>query len=157
MRNFLFSTLLLAVMGSGLPLMGSGLQESDAGAVRKTMDRYVAAWLAGDPDAVMRQLTDDSVLIPGANPPHVGAEAVRKYWFPPNAPKFALTRFDNTVDAITGSGDCAVVRGTQVIEWTSGDERWRTRGNYMSVLRRTKDGWRIATQIAANSANERVP
>lgn len=27
-------------------------------------------------------------------------------------------------------------------------------GNYMTVLRRTKDGWRIATQIAANSANE---
>lgn len=118
------------------------------------MDRYVAAWLAGDAAEVMRQLTDDSVLIPGANPPRVGADAIRKYWWPPDAPKFALTRFDNTVDAVSGSGDSAVVRGTQVLEWTSGDQRWRTRGNYMTVLRRTKDGWRIATQIAANSANE---
>ncbi len=152
MRNLVLSTFLLAA-----PLLGSGLSEREQAAVRKTMDRYVAAWLAREPDAVMRQLTDDSVLIPGANPPRVGAEAIRTYWWPPGAPKFALTRFENTVDAISGSGDCAVVRGTQVIEWMSGAEKWRTRGNYMSVLRRTKDGWRIATQIASNSANERVP
>ncbi len=150
MRSLVFSTLLLMAV----PLMGSGLPDRDTAEVRKTMNRYVAAWIAGDPADVMRQLTDDSVLIPGANPPRIGADAIRTYWWPPNAPKFALTRFDNTVDAITGSGDCAVVRGTQVIEWTSGSERWRTRGNYMSVLRRTKGGWRIATQIAANSANE---
>ena len=150
MRNLVLSTLLLLAA----PLLGSGLPDRDAAEVRKTMDRYVAAWLAGDAAAVMRQLTDDSVLIPGANPPRVGADAIRKYWWPPDAPRFALTRFDNTVDAIGGDGDSAVVRGTQVLEWTSGDQRWRTRGNYMTVLRRTKDGWRIATQIAANSANE---
>ena len=152
MRNLVFSTLLLLAA----PLLGSGLSDRDAAAVRKTMDRYVAAWLAGDAAEVMRELTVDSVLIPGANPPRVGADAIRKYWWPPDAPAFALTRFDNTVDAIAGSGDTAVVRGTQVIEWRSGEQGWRTRGNYVSVLRRTKDGWRIATQIAANSPNERV-
>lgn len=120
------------------------------------MDQYVAAWLAGDSAAVMRQLTEDSVLVPGDKKPHVGAEAIRNYWWPPNAPKFKLDRFDSTVDDVRGSGDWAIVRGTQVIEWTSGEERWRTRGNYMTVLRRTPDGWRIATQMAASGANEKV-
>jgi hypothetical protein len=36
-------------------------------------------------------------------------------------------------------------------------ERWRTRGNYLTVLRRTSAGWRIAIQMmAANMANERI-
>jgi uncharacterized protein (TIGR02246 family) len=132
------------------------LPQSDADAVRKVMEQYVAAWRAGDSAAVMRQLTADSVLIPGDKAPHVGADAIRNYWWPPNAPKFTLDRFDNTIEEIRGSGDWAFVRGTQVIEWTSGTDRWRTRGNYMTVLRRTGEGWRIATQMAASGGNEKV-
>jgi len=132
------------------------LPQSDAAAVRKVMEQYVAAWLAGDSAAVMRRLTPDSVLVPGDKKPYVGAEALRNYWWPPNAPKFTLDRFDSTIDEISGGGDWAFVRGTQVIEWTSGEERWRTRGNYMTVLKRTEEGWKIATQMAASGGNERV-
>src|SRR5215212_5169030 len=121
MRSMLLSALLLIAV----PLFGSGLSQDDEAAVRTVMERYVAAWLEGDPAAIMRQLTDDSVLIPGDKAPHVGAEAIRRYWWPPNAPKFAITRFENTVDGLSESSDLAVVRGMQVIEWTSGAERWR--------------------------------
>ena len=139
-----------------LLLLLLALPQSDADAVRKVMEQYVAAWLAGDSAAVMRQLTDDSVLIPGDKKPHVGADAIRNYWWPANAPKFTLDRFDSTIEEIRGSGDWAFVRGTQVIEWTSGAERWRTRGNFMTVLRRTEEGWRIATQMAASGGNEKI-
>ena len=123
--------------------------------VRETLDRYVAAWLAGDEAAVMRLLTVDSVLVPGEKPPYVGRDAIRKYWFDPNSPKTVLTRFTNTIDDIRTSGDLAVVRGTQIIEWTTSGEHWRTHGNYVSVLRRTKDGWRIAVQMAGNTPAEK--
>ena len=123
--------------------------------VRQTIDQYVAAWLRGDEAAVMRLLTADSVLIPGEKPPYAGREAIRRYWFDPSSPKTVLTRFTNTIDHIETSGDLAVVRGTQQIEWTTSGEHWRTHGNYVTVLRRTEDGWRIATQMAGNTPAER--
>jgi uncharacterized protein (TIGR02246 family) len=139
-----------------LAIMLVALPSADVEAVRATLHRYVTAWLAGDPEAVMRELSPDSVLIPGDKAPYIGAQAIRNYWWPPNAPKFALVRFDTTVDDVTGSGDFAACRGTQIIEWTSGAERWRTRGNYVTILRKTDSGWRITLQMAANAKNERV-
>ena len=141
--------------GMRVLLLALMLTARDEAAVRQTLDRYVAAWLAGDEKTVMSLLTSDSVLIPGEKTPYVGEAAIRSYWFPASGPKTGLTKFKTTIDAITGSGDIAIVRGTQVIEWTSGGERWRTRGNYMSVLRRTPDGWRLATQMAGNTPAEK--
>ena len=132
------------------------LTAADETAVRQTLNQYVVAWLAGDEARVMALLTKDSVLIPGEKPPYAGIDAIRKYWFPAAGSKTALSQFTTTIDAITGSGDVAVVRGSQVIEWTSGGERWRTRGNYMTVLRRTAGGWRIATQMAGNTPAEKI-
>jgi uncharacterized protein (TIGR02246 family) len=129
---------------------------SNSGDIQKVLDQYVAAWMAGDADAVMRLLTSDSVLIPGVKAPLVGADAIRNYWWPPDGPKITLTRFENVIGAVTGTAELAVVRGTQVIEWTSGAERWRTKGNFVTVLRRTDAGWRIAMQVAASSPSERV-
>lgn len=128
---------------------------ADVAAVRAVLDRYVAAWLANDEAAVMQLLTPDSVLVPGEKPPYKGSDAIRQYWFAPGAPKTVITRFVSTVDDVQVSGDLAVARGSQSIEWTTSDERWRTHGNYMTVLRRTKHGWRIAAQMAGNTAAER--
>jgi uncharacterized protein (TIGR02246 family) len=129
---------------------------ADASSVRATLDRYVAAWLANDEAAVMELLTPDSVLIPGEKTPYAGRDAIRRYWFTPGSPKTIITRFSTTVDDVRISGDLAVVRGTQAIEWATSGERWRTHGNYMTVLRRTESGWRIAIQMAGNTAGERL-
>ena len=125
--------------------------------VRKVLDEYVKAWRAGDSARVMRTLTADSILVPGEKPPYIGAEAIRNYWWPANTPPFTPDRFTTSVDRIDVDGGLAVARGTQIIEWTSGRERWRTHGNYVTVLRRTSAGWKIAMQVAANSPNERIP
>lgn len=152
MRRSLF-VLLLLLAGS---VRGAGLSPEDAASVRKVLQQYVAAWLAGEPSAVLQWLTEDSVLIPGANPAYVGRKAIQNNWWPPNAPAIAVTRFDTTVDELTGSEDLAVVRGTQILEFRSATERWRTKGNYVTILRRTADGWRISTQFPANVPNERI-
>lgn len=124
--------------------------------IRKVMDQYVAAWLAGDSAAVMRLLAPDAVLIPGPRPALVGAAAIRNYWWPPDGPQIALTRFTSAIDGIVQAGGMATVRGTQVIEWTSGGERWRTRGNSVTVLRRDGGAWRILLLMAASAPNEKL-
>ncbi len=143
-------------MNAILLALAFAVTNPDAAGVRATLDRYVSAWLAGDEAAVMALLTTDSVLIPGEKPPLVGRDAVRAYWFGPGA-KTVLTQFTSTIDDLRVSDDLAVARGTQVIAWTSGSEHWRTRGNYMTSLRRTSAGWRIAVQMAGNTAAEKVP
>jgi len=147
-RLQLLALLLVAVPAAAGP--------ADA-AIRRVLDEYVKAWLAGDSSKIMRQLTADSVFIPMEKTPYVGADAIRNYWFPPASPPFKLDRFSTTVDQIVSDGDLAVVRGTQIIEWTAGTERWRTRGNYVTALRRTSAGWKICMQVAANAPNERIP
>ena len=138
-------------------ILFAALASSDRAAVRATLDDYVRAWLANDESRVMQLLTAGSVLVPGEKPPYVGRDAIRDYWFPKSAPATRITRFDATIDDLSLSGDVAYARGTQLIEWSTSGERWRTHGNYVSVLRRTKDGWRIALQMAGNTPAERLP
>ena len=137
---------LLIVLACALPIHGDS-------EIRAIMHQYVAAWLSGNSDAVMHLLTDDAVFIPTDKAAYVGAAAIRNYWF--SAGGFALTRFSTTIEQVITSGDMATVRGTQVIEWTSNGERWRTHGNYLTVLRRLPSGWRIAWQMAGNAQAER--
>jgi uncharacterized protein (TIGR02246 family) len=144
---------LVILLFAAVPAVGGA---SDAG-IRKVLDDYVKAWLAGDSDKVMRQLTRDCVFIPTEKTPYVGADAIRNYWFPPKSPPFKLDRFSTTVDQIVTDHKMAIVRGTQIIEWTSGKDRWRTRGNYVTALRYTSAGWKISMQVAANAPNERIP
>ena len=133
----------------------AALSRADETEIRGTMHLYVTAWLARDNAAVMALLTHDSVLIPNEKPAYVGADAIRNYWFPAGQAPVVLTRFETTIDQLSGSRDMAFVRGTQVIEWTASGERWRTRGNYLTVLRKVAGAWRIAVQVAGNSPAER--
>ena len=101
--------------------VATDLSSSDRAAVKRVYDRYVAAWLAGDADAVMKLLSDDAVLIPHHGlPPVVGAADIRKWWWPPNSPPTTINVFTVTHDQVGGSGRMAFVRGTQKLEWTTG-------------------------------------
>jgi uncharacterized protein (TIGR02246 family) len=133
------------------------LSRTDLSEIDGVLNAYVSRWLAGDADGVMRLLAPDSVLIPGDKPALAGSDVIRQYWFPPDGPRTTLQRYTTTRDRVVGAPNMAAVRGTQIIEWTTGGERWRTHGNYLMVLKRTSGGWRIAMQMAANGANERLP
>ncbi|MFA6958402.1 MAG: nuclear transport factor 2 family protein [Thermoanaerobaculia bacterium] len=139
------------------PAYSSALSEADTAAIQARLNKYVTEWLAGNESGVMRQLASDAVMVPGDKKPLVGSEAIRRYWWPLGAPPFHLDRYAMTIDQIAGSGDLAIVRGTQALEWTSGGQRWKTRGNYVTALRRTNDAWLISMLITANALNEKLP
>jgi uncharacterized protein (TIGR02246 family) len=132
-----------------------GPKDTDRAAVEKVLDRYVAAWLAGDAEGVMRTLSADAVLIPHHGlPPVVGAKAIRAWWWPPNAPETTIHSFVLTHDEIGGSPAFAFARGTQALEWTTGDKRSSNKGNHLTLLRKEPDGkWRITHQMWGDPAN----
>jgi len=139
------------------PSHASTLSDADTAAIQARLSKYVTEWLAGNESGVMRQLASDAVMVPGDKKPLVGSEAIRLYWWPPGAPPFKLDRYSITIDQISGSGDMASVRGTQALEWTSGRQRWKTRGNYMTLLRRANGGWIIVMLMSANAPTEKLP
>ncbi len=93
---------LLRLMGIAIAIScalaayGGDFSGRDAADVRNVLDAYVAAWLSGNQEAVMRLLTPDSVLIPGEKAPFIGRAAIRGYWWPAGSPPFALRRFTTT-------------------------------------------------------------
>ena len=152
MRRMTIALLLLVA----LPLSAETLRGADRVAIDKVIDEYVAAWLAGDAERVMRTLSDDAVLIPHHGlAPVVGAKAIREWWWPANAPVTTIHRFEVTREQVGGGGSFAFVRGTQSLEWTTGVKRSRNRGNQLTLLRKGADGkWRITHQMWGDPPNE---
>jgi uncharacterized protein (TIGR02246 family) len=136
-------------------LAAQPLAPPDRAAVEAVLDEYVAAWLAGDANRVMRTLTADATLIPHHGlPPVSGEKAIRAWWWPAGAPVTTIDRFEMTHVEIGGSGTVAFARGTQALEWTTGSKRASNRGNHLTLLRKDADGrWRITHQMWGDPAN----
>jgi uncharacterized protein (TIGR02246 family) len=126
------------------------LSPADATAVRGVIDAYRTAWLRGDAKAVMDTLTADAVLLPahGARPV-VGADAIKKYWWPSGGPPTTITKLDITVEQVGGDCQIAYAHGRDDVAWTI-QEGGTTKtfghpGTYLNVFRRMSDGsWRIS-------------
>lgn len=129
------------------------LSEGDRVAIRELNLAYPAAWLAGDSDQVMETFADDAVLVPAlGNPPVRGVRAIREFFWPPDSPPGAVTRFEMEPDEIAGGGDLAYVWGTMSLafatEGENGREVYTTDGNYLMIVRRDLDsGWSISRYI----------
>ena len=139
-------TLLLTLGLAGC--RSTGPMAIDEVTVRAAMERYVQAWLANDPDAVMATLTEDVVLQPHHGvEPIVEAEDVRSWWFH-EGPPTVVTTFEVDVFGLSGVQDLAYAWERSEVEWTSDGASYANEGNALSVLRRGPDGsWRIAHQI----------
>ena len=127
---------------------GDGLQR-----LRAVNDAYRAAWLAGDSAGVLRLFTADAVLLPHhGDPPVVGRDAIRKFWWPPGAPPTTITTLDLTTDGADISGDAGTLWGRFTLAFSyeeAGTTRsLRNAGTYLMVLRRQDDGeWRITHRM----------
>jgi len=148
-------TLLLAaltVAASPAPPCGR-LSARDVKAIRAVIEAYRAAWLAGDQRGVLATLTPDAVLLPAHGAaPIVGAAAITKYWWPPDAPPARITKLDISVEGIDGDGFVATAHGRDDVEWTQ-LENGMTRvyghpGTYLNALKKLSDGtWRISRHM----------
>ncbi len=127
----------------------NGLSPAELEAVKAAQQAYVDAWLANDADAVMATLTDDAIMIPhhGVDP-IVGTEAIRQFWFPPDAPPTVVTHLTNSITGLEGVSGQAIVWGRSDLAFEYDGVTYSNAGNYLSVLRKGADGsWRIARRI----------
>jgi uncharacterized protein (TIGR02246 family) len=136
---------------------GPGAEAPDAAhelaRLRAVNDAYRAAWLAGDSAGVLRLFSLDAVLLPHhGDPPVVGLDAIRKFWWPPDAPPTTITTLDITTDGAEVRGDTGTLWGRFTLAFTFESEgtrrSLRNAGTYLMVLRRESDGaWRITHRM----------
>ncbi|HEU5039915.1 MAG TPA: nuclear transport factor 2 family protein [Gemmatimonadales bacterium] len=116
-------------------------------------DAYRSAWLTGDSAAVLRLFAPDAVLLPHhGDPPVVGLEAIREFWWPPGVPPTTVTTLDITTEDAAVDGDVGTLWGRFTLAFTfEADGRpqsLRNSGTYLMVLRRQPDGeWRITHRM----------
>lgn len=109
------SIVLLAVVFSSVCAAASEcapLSAEEQRAVAAANQAYPLAWLAGEPEGVMRTLTDDAVLIPHhGDPPVEGAAAIRRHYWPAGSPPLTVTKYSMTAAETAGCGEFAYARG----------------------------------------------
>jgi uncharacterized protein (TIGR02246 family) len=126
---------------------------AELGHLRAVNDRYRNAWLAGDSAAVLRLFAPDAVLLlHHGDPPVVGIEAIRAFWWPPNAPPTTVTSLDLTTEGAEVEGPVGVLWGRFALAFSFAAEGRRSSlqnsGTYLMVLRRKADGeWRITHRM----------
>jgi ketosteroid isomerase-like protein len=136
--------LLVTVMSASL----HGQSARARTAVEAASLSYRDAWLANDEGRVMSTLTSDAVIFPSNLPPIAGADAIRRFWFPPGV----VTRvvdMAQTIEDVSIDGGTAVVSGTGsltfVVVQNGAETAPRTqRSWFVNILRRQPDGrWLI--------------
>lgn len=108
---------------------------------------YAEAWLTNEPDAIMRTLTDDAVIVPSGEPAIEGREAIREFWWPPDEPPTTVTGYAVRQQEAGGRPGFAYVRGTYSLSFDYDGALFETEGTYLSLLRRGDRGWRISHRM----------
>ena len=125
----------------------------DQSRLKAVNDAYRAAWLAGDSAAVLRLFAPGAVLLPHhGDPPVVGLDAIRAFWWPAGAPPTSVTALDITSEGAEVNGDQGLLWGRFTLvfsfEMEGRNRSLRNAGTYLMVLRRGSDGeWRITHRM----------
>lgn len=134
---------------------GADERTAAASALRALDDAYVDGWrqsgTAAQESAVMALFTEDAVIMPGAGvEPRDGAAALRRFWFPPDAPPTVVGRFDHDITGVDAEGALGVVRGRYrlLFEYDGADAA--REGNYQFAARRQPGGEWLITQMIWN-------
>lgn len=129
------------------PAEPAGPSAEDITAIRAMTDRFREALLAKDWPALESLYADRAVLMPPEAATVMGARPIAD-WFAGSG--LTVKTLDTTVDAIGGSGNLAVNRGTYTLvavpSGATGDVT--ERGRYLWVVQRQTNGtWRITADI----------
>ena len=146
----------LALLSFGAPggQAAQGLSNSDRAALRALDQAYARAWFADNPEGeVLTLFRADAVLAPhhGA-PPVEGTEAIRAFFWPPDAPPARVTVFEREALQVGGDGDMGYVRGRFQLRFVweeDGEQRTYSNGGNYPLLSGREDGgkWRITHLI----------
>jgi ketosteroid isomerase-like protein len=130
------------------------LSDPEIKTIEATLEDYRAAWLRGDAEAVMAHVSDSSTLfLPGDKAKNiVGKASLRSFWFPSSDTSFRITTYQITDQEIHGSGRFAVAQGRSLLSWQtvahdSVLSAASSQSEYLTVLRKEGDRWRIYRQM----------
>jgi uncharacterized protein (TIGR02246 family) len=143
---------------AGPPILSSG----DESAVRALMEKYRLSWLANDADGVRSVFSPNAVIMPHHGlSPAVGSKAISDFWFPPNAPKTTILKYERTIDEISGDGSLAYVRGQSEVAWMVDNkgvpEHWKTSGTYLAILNKDVRGrWWVSVMSWDDTPNQKT-
>lgn len=106
---------------------------------------YASEWIEGDADGVMSLFTHDATLVPHhGDPPILGHEAIRSFWFNPDYPPTVVPEWTRDAQEVLVLGDVGIVRGRARLTWEyDGMRTTIPEGNYVMVAVRVNDGWKI--------------
>jgi uncharacterized protein (TIGR02246 family) len=126
---------------------------TDLDELRAVNEAYRTAWLAGDSAGVLRLFAPDAVLLPHhGDPPVVGLEDIRQFWWPAGSPPATITAMDITTDGARANGEAGTLWGRFTLAFRYEDEgktrSLRNSGTYLMVLRRHPGrGWLITHRM----------
>ena len=141
MSDKLLLTLLLALLVR--PAFSD--EAADVAALKQLDAAYADEWMAGDADGVMVLFTDDATLVPHhGDPPVVGVNAIRRFWFNPDYPPTTVPEWTRTPAEVIVSGDIGIVRGRARLVWEyDGTRTTIPEGNYVMIAERHDGRWLI--------------
>lgn len=118
-----------------------GLSEKDVAAIKNTTEHCLQALRDHDPDAYLKNCTDDLVFLPPGQSNVVGSDSARGFLDGFPTPQSATHQYEE----VEGSGDLAFARGT----FTMTDENdASTTIRAMMIFRRDPSGsWKLARDI----------
>ena len=127
------------------PVTNAADPASDRAAIEALSADYTAAVQAGDPAAVSALHADDAILHPPNEPSVSGRAAIDAYFARIHAEPMDLTYVTEDV-VVSESDDMAYEVGA----WDG--------GKYLSIYRRTPDGWKIVADAWSDDApSENAP
>ena len=142
--SLLFIASLAACAGAPEPPAApAGPSNDDLVAIRKMDSDFRDGVIKKDWDAVGRLFADRAVMLPPNAPLVAGASSIVAFF---KSNDLAVSQFSTTVDAIGGSGNLAVSRGSFRIEFAPPGAAAPTVdvGKYVWVLQRQADqSWRV--------------
>ncbi len=125
---------------------------NDPTEAREFSEMWDSVMAQHDADAMAAMFTDDAVRLDMDAPLRVGKDAIRAEF----VPMFETSTYetDNPVDDIVVVGDWGWARGTYDDTRTNKEmgESTRVTGKWMTILRKTADGWKYA--LDAGNENE---
>jgi ketosteroid isomerase-like protein len=128
-------------------------------AIRNLVKSYTEAWRLGLRRTILKHLDADAVLMPhhGVSPVE-GKDAIDRFWWPDDAPKTGVSRFDIEPDEVYGEGDLAFLRGRFTLEYWVGEDEARqsfsSRGNWMAIIMRNDQGRWLLHRIIWNDPTD---
>lgn len=120
----------------------------DEAQIRAIEDRMMAAFAAGDADAIGANYTEDAVLMTMDRPSITGRKNIADHYR--RMLQNVTTRLTTHIDEVEVAGDWGFMRGRfdQTITMKQNGATMSIQGKYIAIARRDKDGvWRFARDI----------